>query len=563
MTLSKKIACFMVLPVFFVVAVLVFLPGPIIKWAMEYYGTQTLGAQVDVGEVEFSWIPTTLEVRRVDITNPMQTMQNALSITRLSTTLDIASSLKGTVHLSELWIEGITVGAPRQRSGAVSGIPPHIPFVTPEGQVFKLPAVQVPDMDSVVDKEKALYGQRAQAFEQQLKNTREQWDTRLKTLPDQARLATYKQRWDEIRAAKDPVSRLASLGKLKTLQQDIKADLEQFKQVDRDIKQEWQGLQTHYASLKNLSAESLVGLLESWGLSDSMLTGIGRLLVQDKVNEWLNNSLGFQQLLSAKDKLTAKNNTAESAAPDLRTQPLVFIKKTMLSGPLVHGSRQGEVTGEVLNLSDAPHLVADPITLRMDAKGTTLGALQLSGLLDHRVIGKERDTFNFSLKNSQLQDFMLSDRPELQVRLKKAALSMDVAGTLQQMSKIDLNLRSAFKSLSLDVQGKSADNEIVTALTDALQSVPSIAIAAVAKGNLPRPDVSVTNNLDEVVASALRKVLDKKMAGFREKLQTRLNEELQKQIARLEDDLAKNNALLDQAALKGADFESLLKDLKI
>lgn len=557
MKTKGKLACFIGLPLVVIVLLVVFLPGPLIKWGIEHYGTQTLGAQVDVDNVTFSWWPTRLEVYGLNVTNPMQPLQNALSFETLATDIDIPASLDGTLQIKELTVNGVVIGKPRKHSGAISGVPPHIPFVTPEGQTFKMPEVHLPELDGVIEKEKALYSERAKAFKQQLENKREQWDARLKTLPDKSTLVTYRQRWDEIRAAKDPVSRLAALSKLNALQKDIKADLEKFKQADREMRQEWQAMQVDYAALQNLSAESFVSLLEQWGLSDSLLTDMGRLLVQDKVNEWLNSALGFHQILSARNESTATNT------PAARTQAWVIIRKTTLSGPFVHGSRQGEVSGEVLNFSDAPQWVNEPITLRVAAKGTTMGEMQLSGLLDHRVPGKETDTLNFTLKKSQLQDFLLTDHADLQVLLKQARLSMDVSATLQQMHRLDVNLNSAFRAITLQVEGKQASSEVVTALTDALQSVPVITISAVVKGDLPKPTLRVDNNLDEVVAVALRNVLNKKMAIARDKLQARLNEALQKQIAGLESDLAKNSALLDQAGKQGTDFNALLESVKL
>lgn len=556
MSLTKKLMPGFLAGVALLLLLVFFLPAPLIQWAIERYGSQWLGAKVAVETVDFSWWPTRLSLKGVDVANPLQPMHNAVSFARLETTLDIPASLAGTLHISSLIIDGIVIGKPRLSSGALPGVPPRIPFVTPEGQAFKLPEVKLPPLDGIADKEKQLYSDRAKAFRQALKDKQAQWEARIAALPNKDTLATYRQRWDDIRAAKDPASRLLALGKLKSLQQDLKGDLEKFRQTDQEIKREWQELQNQYAQLKNLSAESLLSLMDQWGLSDSVISVLGQSLVQDTVNEWLNASLGYHRLLSAQGSA----ETDETAPA--RTQALLVIKKTVLSGPLVHGTREGEIQGEILNLSDAPHLIAEPVTLHIDAKGTRLGAMQLSGLLDHRIPGKESDRFNFSLKKSQLQDYLLAGHPDLQVMLRKAAVSIDMAGSIEQMRTLDLSMNTAFKSLALEVTGEKADNEIVVALADALQQVPSISITALAQGDLGKPGLRITNTLDDVVAMAMRKVLGNKMAEVRQTLQRRLDEELQKQLASLEDDLARNNAMLDLAKLRGTDFNTLLDTVK-
>ena len=258
------------------------------------------------------------------------------------------------------------------------------------------------------------------------------------------------------------------------------------------------------------------------------------------------------------DELVVTASPLQPGSEPSAQTALLTIKSTSLSGSLKRGSLEGEVTGEILNLSDAPHLLAEPITLRLNATGDSLGTLQFSGLVDHRQSGKEQDTFNLTLKNATLSDFELTRHPEFQVILKKATLSMDVAGSLQPNGTLELNLRSVFSALETEIHGTSADNEIIDALAQVLQSMPEISVSAMVKGSAPKPELDISSNLDEVLADALGASLEGKAAEVKQALEGRLETELTTQLARLEEELAKSNALLNQAAQQGAAFEKVL-----
>ena len=80
---------------------------------------------------------------------------------------------------------------------------------------------------------------------------------------------------------------------------------------------------------------------------------------------------------------------------------------------------------EIRNLSDAPSLWADPVTININALGDSLGTIKLTGLLAHQKSGAEEDSLALSVKNSQLQNLVLSEGGSLGMMVNKALLNFD------------------------------------------------------------------------------------------------------------------------------------------
>lgn len=535
-------------------------PAPLLKWGIETQGTQWLGARVDIEKATFSWWPMQWVLSGIDVTNPLKPAYNAISIAQARAEIDVIASLQGTLHLSLVQVQGVTIATPRAYSGAIPGLSPRRLFVTAEGQGFRLPLFDPLPMDAIVNAESVNYRNSANAFRQLLLEKQTDWAAITQALPDETVLATYRERWaalkKPLRSSREPSTRQAREQERDLLIASLQSERARLQQAEREVRTQWQSIQTQYAGLKKQPTDSVTYQLDHLGLSDTAISRLGQALVREKIQEWLNTTLGIHQLL-------VMPVAGDNANVDVHmSKPRILIKKLSLAGAFssaaLPSDDTGYIRGEILNFSDAPQSQSEPVTLNIEAGGRQLGNIQLSAMLDHRTVGKEIDRFNFTLTHAQLHDWPLAWNDSMPVNVKSGHLTLSLAGTLNPLQRLDVNLSSIFELEALEVKVKNIDNGAALALAAAIEPLPSVTVTARANGELNYPALQLTCSLDEVMAVALRQAFGSRVLIWRDELQRRLDAVLMTQLAVLEPDLAKSSAMLDTLQRRYQTFDALL-----
>ncbi len=534
-------------------------PAPLLKWGIEHQGTHWLGARVDIEKVAFSWWPMQVVLSGVDVTNPLKPAYNAVSLARVQAEVDVLASLQGALHVPLIQVEGITIATPRAQSGAIPGVLPRRLFVTADAEGFHLPLIDPLPMESIINTESERYRNSTDEFRQLLLDKQSDWAAKIQSLPDETVLAAYRERWQALknarRSSRAPLTLQARERKRELLLAGLQSDTMKLQQAERELRTQWQNVQTRYADLKKQPADSVVSQVERLGVSDIAISRLGQALVREKIQEWLNTTLGIHQLLV----MPAAVNNAN--ADGQQSKPRLIIKKLSLAGVFASAAlpdnSPGLIHGEILNLSDAPQWHTEPVTLNIDAGGQFLGAVQLSAMLDHRTVGKEIDRFNFTVTDASLRAWPLAWNDSLPVTVKSGRLSLSLAGTIDPLQRLDVNLSSIFELEALEVKVKNTDNDAALALVAAIEKLPTLTVTARANGELNSPALQLTTSLDEVMAAALRQAFGSRVLSWRDELQRRLDEVLMTQLAIVEPDLAKSSALLDTLQQRYQAYDAL------
>ncbi len=538
--------------VFIIVLVVIwFLPAPLIKWGIEKYGTQQMGAKVDVADVDFSWLSTRLAIKGLAVTNPQKPMSNLVSFQNIATELNIWELIGGQVYLDEVAIEGIALDAPRQKSGAVPGLTNQGLFAD-QGSGFSIPGVELPNTQELVDQEKAVYEKRIQELQTDIENKKKEWQALKDSLPKREKLEEYKKRFKALNEKKDPMSRLAALNDLKKMSKEIKQDVKSFDNAKNQINTEYQTLKHDIAALKTLPDQSFAEIVTSLGLEDSKLANLGSNILQGPMRTWIDKGYNYYKLMSG-------GATAEADDEALQTAPKVIVELTRLSGPFSQGNQKGEIKGTITNLSDAPALARKPIYIDVSAIGGQLGSISLQGEIDHLTPGKEKDQLVFKLADTTLQNVQLSESKSLNLLLKNALVNLSASASVQSLKNLDIDFNSAFKSLDLDAAGEGKAQQAVVA---ALKMLSKLTIKGTAKGTLTNPELKLKSNLDGVLKTAVGGVIKEKTAAFKQELTSKLNGQLQKQLKPLDKELQKSSGILSQLDQQSAQFQDFRKELK-
>ena len=548
---------FLLFIIIFVVAVWL-LPAPLIKWGIEKYGTQAVGAKVDVGDVDFSWLATRLSIQDIAVTNPEEPMRNLVSLSEITTDVKATELFSGQVYLTEVLVNGIALDSPRETSGAVPGLTPQGMFEE-EDKGFSIPGVDLPDTEQLVAREQAVYEQRIQEVKDQIAAKKQEWEALQASLPDKATLEDYRKRVDALKEKKDPLSRIAALKDLKEISKDIKKDVKAFEQARDQIKQEYQALQAQMAALKKLPDQSFSEIVATLGLQDSQLAKLGSSLLEGPMRQWLDKGFHYYRLISGGGPVAEE--TVAEAAP--RTTPAVFVELTQISGFFNQGDKQGEIDGVIRNFSDAPALAGKPIQIDLKALGGGFGEITLNGEIDHLTPGREKDELVFKMAQTALSDLTLSESETLNLLLKKALLSFDAKASITSLSDLDIDFKSLFRDIQVDTGAEGELSQTQAAVVKAIRQLSELIVDGSAGGTVKDPELSLSSNLDDVLKQAVGGVIKEKTAAFRAELTTKLNQQLDQKLAPVRNQLQGALGISNEIGAQGAAYEDLLKGIKL
>ena len=104
----------------------------IIERAIEKQATQAVGAKVELESADLTLFPAGLNVSHLQLTNPDDPMKNAVEISRINLSLEVAHLLHRKIIIKEVVLDGIQLNTPRKTSGALVSRAPAPPVLKKE-----------------------------------------------------------------------------------------------------------------------------------------------------------------------------------------------------------------------------------------------------------------------------------------------------------------------------------------------------------------------------------------------------------------------------------------------
>ena len=505
----------------------------IIKIAIETLGTEANGAKVELDSAQFTLMPTTLKLERLQVTDPSQPMANLVEVEQMTLDLDSLRLLRRQAIVDQLSASGLQFNTERTHSGAIKGR-----ILSQEGilnsDTFNLsdtiPGLSLPDTDTLIAEEKQHLQNEVDGISQQLKALEDQWQKRIDDLPDDEDFAAYKQRWKETKKK----GWMEKLQGIRELQKDIERDLNNISGLDDQLSKDLVIVQQQLDKAKQLPAKEADRLLAKAGL-DNGTQAISEAIMSGQIKQWAQQAMGVVSKLSGG---TADNSTPAQPPRGkgqwvhfVEEQPMpdVLVRKADLSGQLAIGDQAIQFKGSAQDLTHQPKRWHNPAQFKLTGNAQQGGDFSATGLIDHRQ--EANDEIQFSINKLALQKLTLSDSDNLMLTLGKGLA--DISGNLTLKGKnIDLQTEGDFKQVSLNAStdSPSTTNEIIIS---ALSSIQDFALSLGITGTAQQPKLTFNSDMDQFLEKALNKEIKKQTAGLKDKLQNQLSEQIAPQLKQL------------------------------
>lgn len=540
-----------------------------LKTAMEWGGYSALGVQVDVGQVKTSFWNLSLQIEDIGITNRENPMTNSISIGDIRMALLWDGLLRAKFVMNEAAVEQIEFLKPRKSAGRVR--PPAPPSNEPsliekEAEKVKALALEKAEQkgadnvfgdliallqggsgDAQLDqfKGKLISENQAKALEAEVKKKQEEWQARLKTLPQGKEFEELGQRLgkvqtrdfkslDEVQKSIQAIDAIIKEGdaKVKAIQsagQDLNGDLNKTQNQIKDLEKQIQ------ADIKSIEQHFRLPQLDPKTISRAIFQQyIGKYLAQ--ANEYKGMA---EKYLPPKFKNKKTGEVDESIQPHPREKgvvyefgsqkayPLFWIKKVSVSSQAGTSPYSGNIAGEIRHITSNQKLVGAPTTAELSGE---FPAQKVKGFESKLVLNNLKPqsevTLDFAVASYPTEGRSLIESPDVQIGFEKADSQLGFKSKLVDLKEFSFELKNTFREMEYQIGAK---NEMVqSTLQKVFQSLPAITLEVFGQGELPTPSLNINSNLGPELATAFGREIQAKIDEARARIEKQVRAEIEK-----------------------------------
>lgn len=566
-----------------------------VRKAIEWGGYKALGVEVNVADVNTSFLNASLEIKGIEVTDSEKPTVNAIKIGSVRFGMLWDALLRARAVINEAVIEQIEFASPRRYPGRIAPPEPVVISNKPSavdklkgealdyakeeynenvlGDVISMlggadPNAQLKQLESQLPSKAML-----EKFQTQLQEKQKVWDAKIKALPQGKEIQALADRLGKVKTSnfKTPQEIQQSLqeldavfkeadAKYKLVQatsSDLNSDLKntdtEYKAIEAQIKTDIKELETHFRipkiDAKSLSRGIFMKYLGPYIAKANKYKALAEKYLPPKFTK-------KGQKIDPADGIAIQPHprelgiTYEFGRPN--SYPLFWVKRAGISSQAGTSQYAGNIKGEILDITSNQKLIGRPTVATIEGN---FPAMDVSGLL-----------LRLSLDNTNTESIIkyqmhvasygiaakdLVQSPEVQIAFKKAYASTKLDGDLVGLKKFTLNLENQFAKIDYAI---SAKNQVAEEILKAVfAGIPVVTLSAHGEGTLPGMAMNVSSNIGTELQKGFEKQIQTKIEEAKKKIQAFIEEQIGKQKAQVEAEINKAKDQLNKEVKKVQD----------
>ncbi len=541
-----------------------------VKWAIEFAGTKIHGAQVDVASFNSSFLGASFDLNDLEITDKEKPTHNIFEIKKIAANISWDALLRGKMLIENFALDGITWQSTRRSPGKVLPPEPVVKSSEPsagaklagEAKSAALQAAQKKyDGNALGNLAAILEGGDAKqeigeirdelssekyltALESELSSKQQSIEAKIQSLPKKEELEALELKIKNTTLDKNPLEAAKQLKGFKEDIEKISGAIKTVKATQSEVAQTVKSLDEAYKKIDDLIEEDLKALQARFNLPSFDTKNLAQQLFGPMVVAKLGSSKKYidiaRQYLppkktaeeKAKDELAKPKPRPRASGVDFRFPkkggyPLVWIKKIAISSHApdkADGGTQGNLSGKGSDFSTDSQLVGRPMLLEIagDFPGQQIYGAKFNLTLNHHN-DDHSEEIKVVVGDYPVAEYQLSKSEKLAFGLSKAhgQVSFALKHNDEQLS-MDLNNR--FQKIDYLVQAQNKKAEAI--LRSIIRDINSISLDAHAQGTWTTLDWQFSSNLGDQLASGLKREVEERVKGAKDKLRQKIDEKI-------------------------------------
>lgn len=511
---------------------------PLIKKAIEKGTSLYTGAEVNVEEVDLTYSPLSLTVIGFQATDPEKPTLNMVSFKKAKAGVDVWQYLFGKVIIDDLIVEGVAFANER---ASVGDVYLAVESEEEEQQKDKLSLDEIkdnlPSAKEVINNSNLLTVKAGKELQSSYKTELENLKNIKEELPSKELLKQYQA---EVKALADiKIKTPQDLAKLKeqydALKIKFKAEKAKLKKAKEQFASSKNIITNNVVALKNAPQQDWQVIEQKYQLDSFEGGDLAHIIFGEQAREYYDIAeTAYQKLapmLAAKktpeqiEKLAAEGRFVpfdeEQALPEL------LIKKALFSVV----SEQGDFVIEFNEFTHQHWIRNNPTLYKLysdNVKGK--GRVSLNGDFTVQPNSDFNSQGKWSLADLLLDNIPLEASDKLALLMTQADLFAGGNFTISSTnSNNNIDASNSFEIINAKYENKS-DNKLSKIVMETLADKDKLVVDLGVLGNIQQPSLSISSPLDDIFKDALNKQIDSKVAEFKSKVQSGLQEKLTQQL---------------------------------
>jgi uncharacterized protein (TIGR03545 family)/uncharacterized protein (TIGR03546 family) len=521
-----------------VAAVALLLVDPLLKWALENGASGVLQRDVRIGSVDTHLGEGAVDIHRIEIAGAQEGI-DALSMEQMRFDLALNALLLNRTHIEKIAVSGMGFGtkATLKKEAARPEGAEEAAAGTGEGG-FELPAFEFPDPKSLLDNADLKSVKVYDEAQSRIGAIRTKWEKVADTEFSADALKALQKEFETIKqhaASKDPQALLKLKDEIAAFTKKIDERKKRLQSLQKEFGADRKRIESLYAEVRKAPRDDYNRLKSAYSLDSSSAMNVIGVLFGEKIKGYLATANSYYARVAPYLK---SDKVPEEAVPPRGEgrwiryaatvpTPELWIAKTQIDG-LLRGQR---FDAAVNDISDDQRALGRALTFSLESDGEEVKGLKLTGE-DNRLGEKVRERLAFSAERIRNDAMAIS---QLQLSRSDMALKGDLE--LTDASALGGRADIGFSNAALAMAG--LEGELAKALNDALKGVSSFSVGVGLAGSLEEPKVHVESDLDKKLASAAKKAVQGKVAGYEKELKGLLDAQMKEQLGSLQGEAGK------------------------
>lgn len=523
-----------------------------LKKLAEYVGTQVNGAEVNIEDIQTSFLTGSFDLWRLQVTDPERPSHNSLEVGNFHFQFLWDALLRMKFVVNDASITNIQLQSPRKSPGKVLPPSPAKPSKLEKIQGDVIAQVKnkygmnvLGDIVNILggtnyeDQLQQIRGElkseaRAKEMTKEVEDKKKFWDSKVKELSDTSKLKKIEQQVNAISQEKNFLKQAQAVGELNDLLKQVNKQYNEIQESTKKLESEVKAVTQFPKEIQKLVNEDVNSLKDRFKIPKIDFKDMALHLFAGQFAEYIAKARKYQAV--AKEYMPEKKEAEEEIVPRKRSEgktylfpvttgyPLFWLKRAAISSKGTKDSYSGNVSGELTNVTTAPKQIKKPMVLDLqgDFPASAIMGVKALFTVDHtRAIGKQ--SAHVQVNSFNVPKKMFSDTKDIKFGFLKADGSATLTAEMQE-DNVKMNWNSALTKpeFLIETSNKMA-KEIIT---NVVSSIPVININGQAKGQFNNLKMSLTSNLGEELGQGFTREIGAKLASAQGKLNSLVEEKI-------------------------------------
>jgi len=505
-----------------------------VKYAIEGFGSQAVGAKVEVSSVSLSFNPLGLVIHDLQVADANQPMQNAVQATRIQADMALGPLLQGKIIIKDLKATGLALNTARATSGALEEDKTDNKGATngaTKDNALKASDItdKLPSGAEILAKEPLSTVDKGLALRDGMNQSQANIKQAMLNVPSKETIAQYKLDMAAIQKgdAKTLADYKTKQKQLSDLKQKLRADQQTLNQAKETVQTSKTTLQTQFSALKQAPKDDFNALMAKYKFNGDGAANMSQLLFGDDVSYWVKKALFWFEKVSPYLQTAKEKAKTEAALKPKRLDgrfvafatahpvPKFLIEEALLSIQLP----QGEVIAKLHDVTNEQNIIKRPTTLSINSTALQgMKSLVVDGVFDLRS-APAQNIVHVNIEDWMVNNYKLGGE---NLALKQAKTKV-VSTIMINQAGINVSGKASFAQANFE---SKAESKYGKSLAKILADIHSFEIAGLASGEIKHPNIQINSDLDKQIKKAVSTQVNAQKDKLAKELKAGLNDKM-------------------------------------